>query len=138
MAIAVQTVRDLVAVIQQQLASRVSAPAPAVGARPQPKAAARQRYAPERLAPLIAQRVRHIGADDPQRGRKALRVFLEAVLLAEFGERLVNDSRFHQLVDDVQLAMERDPACAAMIGQAMSQLFGTQSGQVTIEKGSKE
>jgi hypothetical protein len=126
MAISVQTVRDLVAVIQQQLASRVPAAPKTAGGRPQERAAARARYTPDRLAPLIAQRVGQIGADDPQRGRKALRVFLEAVLLAEFGERLVNDSRFHQLVDDVQLAMESDATCAALIERALSKLLGTQ------------
>jgi hypothetical protein len=68
---------------------------------------------PPDLAALVAQRVRSIGADDPQRERKALRVFLETVLLSELGSDLVNDPGFATMVDHVQEQMSSDPDLAA-------------------------
>ena len=61
------------------------------------------------LATLIAQRVRAISPDDPQRERKAVRVFLETVLLSELGANLLNDPGFASMVDHVQSEMEADP-----------------------------
>jgi hypothetical protein len=61
------------------------------------------------MAALIAQRVRAINPDDPQRERKALRVFLETVLLSELGSNLLNDPGFAPMVDHVQSEMEADP-----------------------------
>ncbi|WP_420997912.1 hypothetical protein ACKI2N_032215 [Cupriavidus sp. 30B13] len=74
------------------------------------------------LAAVVARRVLAIDPDDPERPRKAFRVFLESVLLAEFGETLMNDARFYQLVDDVQKHMESEPEIAAVIREA-SQLL---------------
>ena len=70
------------------------------------------------LAAVIARRVAAIDPNDADRGRKAFRVFLESVLLAEFGEALMNDAHFYQLVDDVQKHMETDPEIAAAIKEA--------------------
>lgn len=81
------------------------------------------RYSEENLSALIEMRIRQIGRDDPQRGRKAFRVFIEAVLLSHFGESLVNDAKFYQIVDDVQNALEADAACAAMVGTAIEHLL---------------
>jgi hypothetical protein len=77
----------------------------------------------EGLARLVEARVRAIGRDDPQRGRKAFRVFLEAVLVDELGEQLLADPRFFQLVDEVQGALEQDAACAPLLAQAVAQLL---------------
>lgn len=70
------------------------------------------------LASVIARRVAAIDPDDPERRRKAFRVFLETVLLAEFGESLMNDARFYQLVEDVHRQMESEPEVAAAIEEA--------------------
>lgn len=70
------------------------------------------------LASVIARRVSAIDPNDPDRPRKAFRVFLESVLLAEFGEALMNDARFFQLVDDVQKQMESEPEIAEAIKEA--------------------
>jgi hypothetical protein len=59
-----------------------------------------------------------ISPDDPQRRRKAFRVFLESVLTAEMGTDLVNDPAFHRLVDDVQRTMEADTERAAAMERA--------------------
>lgn len=124
------SVTDLVATIQAQLSARPSGARGAATRRAAPgaKTAAHERYAPHQLATLIETRVRLIGRDDPKRGRKAFRVFVEAVLLSNLGDALVNDPQFHQMVDDVQGALESDPACAKMVEQAMAFLLSGESG----------
>lgn len=123
------SVDQLVAVIQAQLATRAPAtPAgPAPARKParatQGSKAGQGRYARHNLAGLIELRIAQIARDDPQRGRKAFRVFLEAVLLGHLGEALVGDPRFFQLVDDVQLALEADAACAALVATAIGELL---------------
>lgn len=114
------SVADLVRVIQTQFAQR---PGPA---GPGPARASRRAKAPanpDQLAGLIELRVRQIGRDDPQRRRKAFRLFLETVLLAQFGEGLVNDPQFYLLVDDVHAAMERDDRLQPMVDQAVDHLL---------------
>lgn len=111
-------VGQLVAVIQAQLAPRV--------APQQRKAAGTTRpghYQPDRLAALIELRVRQIAPDEPQRGRKAFRVFLEAVLLAQLGEELLNDPKFFQMVGDIQAAMEGDAGCRKLVDRAIAHLL---------------
>ena len=121
------SVTDLVATIQAQLNAR--APAVRSAATRRAVAAPRQeRYAPDQLATLIETRVKQIGRDDPKRGRKAFRVFVEAVLLSNLGEDLVNDPQFHQMVDQVQGALETDPECAKMVAQAMEFLLSGENG----------
>lgn len=140
MGMPIGTLNNLVATIQAQLAARVPAgaaapTAAATGAagkaqgRPpaSTQARARQReagrYARENLAGLIELRIGQIARDDPNRGRKAFRGFLEAVLLSQLGEALVNDPRFFQLVDDVQNALETDAATSALVADAITQLL---------------
>ena len=60
------------------------------------------------LQETIAKRLRALDPDDPSRRHKTIRTFLEAVLLAELGEDLVNDPKFYELVGTVQTAMEND------------------------------
>ncbi|NRR31450.1 hypothetical protein HSX11_14830 [Oxalobacteraceae bacterium] len=118
---AIGSVGQLVAAIQAQLSGAVQG-----GARkrsPARRTAAGSPYASENLESLIGLRVRQIGRDDPNRGRKAFRVFLEAVLLSQFGPDLVNDAKFYQLVDDVQRAMEDDPASAKLVDAAIAHLL---------------
>jgi hypothetical protein len=117
-------VNQLVSVIRSQLAGRLPAAPPKVADGGTARAAP-GRYAEENLAALIDLRVRQIGRDDPQRGRKAFRVFLEAVLLSHLGEQLANDARFYQLLDDVQGALEADPAANAMVASAIAHLLST-------------
>ena len=118
---------QLVKVIQTQLAARAAPDGAAAGAKAArdgaPARRAAERYARENLGSLIELRVRQIGRDDPHRGRKAFRVFLEAVLLSHFGEGMVGDPRFFQMVDDVQLAMEADAGCRDLVARAIEQLL---------------
>ena len=113
-------VGQLAGAIRAQLANRGSQTArPAERSR----TPARSSTSGDTLARLIDLRVAQISPNDPNRGRKAFRIFLEAVLLSELGEQLVSDARFHQLVDDVQQAMQGDPDLALMIDQAIASLL---------------
>lgn len=109
-------IRVQVAALRRQQAGR-KAPA---GEKTSPSGAA---SAPPDLAALVAQRVRSISADDPQRERKALRVFLETVLLSELGPELVNDPAFSTMVDHVQEQMTSDPDLASAARQAAQTLL---------------
>jgi hypothetical protein len=76
------------------------------------------------IAELVARRVQAIDPDDPGRRRKAFRVFLESVLLAELGEdRLINDAGFYRLVDDVHAQMESDADLAQSMDAASAWLL---------------
>lgn len=117
-------VSQLVAVIQSQLARPA---APRADRRGATKAGASDTaagsYAPDRLAGLIALRVGQIERDDPQRGRKALRIFLEAVLLGHFGAQFANDPAFQRMLDDIQLSMEGHPGSRALLDRAIAHLL---------------
>jgi hypothetical protein len=81
----------------------------------------------QRMSNLIGQRVKALDPDDPKRGKKAFRIFLESVLLAELGDALINDPRFYQIVDDVQKTMEQDPQIADAISKAVNILLSAPS-----------
>jgi hypothetical protein len=117
---AIGSVSDLVRVIQAQLTQRPGVPAARGRARARTDVAG---AASDELAALIELRVRQLDRDDPQRGRKAFRLFLESVLLAQFGSGAGNDPKFHLLVDDVQAAMERSDGMRAMMDQAIGHLL---------------
>jgi hypothetical protein len=108
----------LVATIATQLAQAGAAPARRKE-RGNVRAGAPQRD----LSTLVALRVKDIDRDDPQRGRKAFRVFLEAVLLSHFGEHLINDPQIHQLIDGVHHELETDPQTNAMVRDAIDALL---------------
>jgi hypothetical protein len=119
---AIGSVNDLVRIIQSQFAQRPATAAPAVG-KGKRAVASSTAPAPGQLEALIELRVRKLDRDDPQRGRKAFRLFLETVLLAQFGDKLMNDPKFYLLVDDVHAALERDPQVQQLIGRAVGHLL---------------
>jgi hypothetical protein len=75
------------------------------------------------LAVVVARRVRAIAADDPERRAKAVRVFLESVLLAELGEALIHDPAFYQLVERVHAEMASDAELARAMDEAAAHLL---------------
>jgi hypothetical protein len=88
--------------------------------------ATRRHRAPAAVPPgrsVIARRVQAIDPGDPDRRRKAFRVFLESVLLAELGEALINDPGFYQLVDQVQSRMQTDADLARAMDEAADLLL---------------
>jgi hypothetical protein len=102
--------REQVAAAVRQ--ARVSGANAARAAQPPASGAPRD---PQRL---ILQRVRAIAPDDPQRRRKAFRIFLESVLADELGKDLLNDPAYHRIVDDVCRTMEGNRALAPAIDKA--------------------
>lgn len=74
--------------------------------------------APQHAGPLLAQRLQAIAPHDPQRQRKAARIYLESELAREFGQDLVNDPAFAQMVDAVHEQMRQDPETAAALDRA--------------------
>ncbi|QNB08825.1 hypothetical protein G5S34_20075 [Herbaspirillum frisingense] len=110
---------QLAALIRNQIAS-LKRPATLAG---QNRTGARARSAKhvgeqQDIASLVARRVAVIDAEDPQRERKAFKIFLESVLIAEFGDGLANDPAFHVMVEEVQRQMESDPELALSMKQA--------------------
>jgi hypothetical protein len=123
---AIGTVSELVTVLRSRLTVG-GATAPGSDRRANARPGEGRRYADRSLSSLIETRIRQIGQDDPQRGRKAFRVFLELVLLTQLGEELMNDPKFYQLLDDVQGALESDASAAALVKQAMEHLLSHQA-----------
>ena len=60
------------------------------------------------LSGTFAQRLQAIAPDDPQRARKAVRLFLQGELVREFGDALLNDPQLPTLLDAVQEQMAQD------------------------------
>lgn len=112
-------VNELVAAIRAQLAAQPRRQLPVRSAKPARLGA---REAPQ--AAQIALRVAQIDCDDPERARKAFRVFLEAVLCSQFGAGLIHDPAFYQLVTDVHQALDAQEQLAPMMAAAMAHLLG--------------
>jgi hypothetical protein len=121
------SVQTIVAAIQQVMAAARAGAATRAGRAP-PRAPAGNPL-PDRpnrregMEAMVRRRVGGIDPDDPGRGRKAFRVFLESVLLQEFGEQLINDPAFYLMLDAVQAQMEADPHLSGAIEQAIALLL---------------
>lgn len=102
--------------------ARQSAPGAKPPGRP---AAAPGEGAPADLQGLVLRRVLAIDPGDPDRQRKAFRIFLESVLTDELGVDLINDPAFHRVVDTVQQTMEQDAALLPAIEKAGEYLLQT-------------
>ncbi len=115
----ISPVAQIVRAIRSEIAGALrGAPQPRPG-----RAQAREAGASTRMRTLIATRVKALDPADPDRRRKAFRIFLESVLLAELGENLINDAQFYELVQRVQETMEAEPALAESIGRAADMLL---------------
>jgi len=117
---------QLVAIIRQQVASARSGPLGRPLAEKNSRAE-RAKNGERQLSELIAQRVRSIDPDEPNSGRKAFRVFLESVLLKEFGIELINDPAFYRLIDEVQCSMESEASLIPRIEEAGRLLLSEKS-----------
>ncbi|WP_332879679.1 hypothetical protein [Massilia sp. S19_KUP03_FR1] len=114
-------VQQIVAAIRAEMGARV--PAGAANRRAGASASSANTAVRKRSAGLLAERVRALDPLDPERGRKAFRIFLESVLLAELGEELINDPAFYTMVDQVQRTMESSPEIAAAMTTAVARLL---------------
>ncbi len=64
----------------------------------------------------ISDAVGAIDPDDPARNQKTMRLFVENVLTWQFGDDLLNDPGFANLVTEVQAVLETDPTAAGVLG----------------------
>jgi hypothetical protein len=63
----------------------------------------------------IRQQVSAIDATDPDRDRKVLHAFLEAVLVSQLGDQMLLDPAFFGIVERVQRQLTESPRLSAMI-----------------------
>jgi hypothetical protein len=104
----------LQAVLAAKLQAAVAGATPAIGGAPMRQASARPRVSAGRkqrtsFSERLARAVAGIGTDDLRREQQLLRVFLEAALIDEWGESLLLDPEFPQLVDRVQNGLQDHP-----------------------------
>lgn len=116
---------ELAALMRVQIASlRQQTKAPQAFPRKPASAPARQSKASANdFASVAADRIRGINPDDPERSRKAIRIFLESVLLAELGPTLAGDPQFAHMVDHVQQQLDSTPELALAAKQAAETLL---------------
>jgi hypothetical protein len=74
------------------------------------------------VAPALQRRIAAIPSEDPDRPRKAVRIYLESELAREFGAGLLNDPGFPALLEAVQQRMEEDEQTAGAV-QALGRLL---------------
>ena len=72
----------------------------------------------------MARRIKAIDADDPRYRDKVTELFVESVLLAEFGQELINEPAFRDLARQVQSAMLADAELQASLTRLAAQLRG--------------
>lgn len=100
------------ALLREQLARlRERAPAAKPG-----ETTLRQRDA--QATQLLAAQVAALDPADPDRKRKAVRLFLESELAREFGPAILNDAAFSGMLDAIHGQMRSD----AQLGRAMDSL----------------
>jgi len=78
------------------------------------------------LQQMVALRVRALSPDDPQRQRKAFRIFLESVLVQTFGRDRLDARGFDQLTDAVLERMDSDAELRAALREAGALLLADQ------------
>lgn len=78
---------------------------------------------PADLRSIVAPRILALSPEDPERRRKALRIYLECSLLRGLGLDLADDPRFTEMVEAVQAQMEADKAFAATADRLVDALL---------------
>ncbi|MFZ6756284.1 hypothetical protein ACO0K9_03625 [Undibacterium sp. Ji50W] len=134
----IDSINQIVALMRTQMANKVrhaGKSANAVkGEASKKKDRQKSPEGPDKIEKLVSLRIKSINPDDPKKGKKVFRIFLESVLLSELGEDLINDPIFYQMVNDIQAAMEEDPQIASLIDKAVADLLGKDSTSATDGK----
>lgn len=112
-------------ILRRQVAEDASRPGAA--GRPHAPATAEGSQRPERptvaqLRQRVLERVRAIDPDDPRRPGKARRVFLESVLAWEFGDAILQDHRFDDLLTHIEQGFASVPEMAGQLDELLSAL----------------
>lgn len=110
--------RAQIGLLQQRCAGhaakRAGAPAKAV-VRPAPRAAD--------LAELTAQRLLRIEPHDPDRKRKALRIYLESVIFSQWGEGMLGDPQLGGMLEFIEAQLRADAHLARACEEAVDLLL---------------
>jgi hypothetical protein len=119
----VGTLTRAIATLRSSLGKSASAAGrPSTGATPPQQEGPGTQAAQSQVATL-ASRLGALRQDDPLRARKALRLFIEAVLLDEFGKELILDVEFEHLVDRSLSAIESDESLRETLLEATHELL---------------
>lgn len=114
---------DSVSRAMQLLRQRLAAGKPSTNATAAGSAAsANAGLAPGPLRTTIAARLRALRPKDEGFQERAVEVFVEGVLLSEFGAEMTNDAQFRQLILGVARAMRAEPQTAAELDQLIQTL----------------
>jgi hypothetical protein len=54
--------------------------------------------------------------------RQLRRALVQNILAEHLGPELINEANFHQVVESVTQTIEREPACAELMGRALKEL----------------
>lgn len=68
----------------------------------------------------IVEAIKLIDKNDKNRNKKSINIFVENILLWQFGEELINDSAFSQLVDEVGEALFNEADMMELLFQIAS------------------
>jgi hypothetical protein len=71
----------------------------------------------------LAARLTALSGDRSSQSKAAIRLFVEAVLLDEFGTRYVLAPDFHAMVEKVASTMEADPTLSHLIVDSLQELW---------------
>lgn len=104
----VDNVAQVMQVLRRQMAENLQRMRSSGKLAATPAAATSAAHAAAPLRQTVSRRIKAIDADDPRYREKVTALFVESVLLAEFGEGLVNDPEFRDLAQQVQSAMLTD------------------------------
>ena len=84
--------------------------------------AARGQAAREPLEVGLRRRIGAIDRKSPEGRSKAARAFVETVLLAEFGEELLTDPGFGEMLNEMSAMLAGDAELDARLGRALDEL----------------
>lgn len=114
---------QIMRVIGQQMSERAARLE--AGGKPLPVAAPtrpRRRPALTVLKSKVQERLKALDPNDPRQPEKARRIFLESVLAWQFGNDLMVDRGFAEIVSGVQEALRAHPDVDARLGQLLRDL----------------
>jgi hypothetical protein len=109
-------------IIGQQMSERAARLEAGVKHAPSNPAARARRPSLTALKTKVRERLESLEPDDPRRGEKARRIFLESVLAWQFGNELLLDRGFEDIVTGVQEALRANPAVDARLGRLLRDL----------------
>jgi len=114
--------QQILAQIRTNLAARSGTARKAAGGARETAAPAPARASVEELQAQIGAGLAAIDLGSQQGKRQARRIFVESVLLGEFGVSLANDPRFAEIVAGVQESFEQEQGLLAQLDTVLEDL----------------